>query len=584
MTGLREFSFLRRRPGGLFSGRPLATCTGLCLALALTGCQGVLGNSGEEAALGEDGVDEVDGSENGALGAGKKALNCETPQGSRSLPRRLTQREYRNSIESLLGSTIDYETVLTGDSTSGPFATNHGSPASTLSVEKYLLAAEEIAAAAADNLDDVLPCEPGDRSEECARAFVDSFARLAYRGTLDDTAAELLMDSFRSASAADGFASGLSLIIEKVLQSPYFLYHIEKSEPGDGSMVLEPLTGYSVASKLAAFIWEGIPDAELLQAAERGDLANAEGVRAQALRMMKDDRAAESFVSFIEQWFQLPQLSQVQKSQEEFPEFSPSLVNAMRQETATFVRWMLQNDQFSMEQLFTSNHAFPGTELADYYGVEPMSEGAPLEFEAEERYGILTHPSFTTLFSHTAETSVIRRGAFIRDHVLCQTLPEPPANVNTILPEVADGVSQRERLQIHTEDPSCAACHAFIDDLGFSLEHFDALGKYRVEEHGLDIDASGALTGTSADGDFSSAQGLVERLLESEETTECAVSQWTRFAQRRSASEHDLCSQRELVEEFLASGGDFQSLILSIVESTAFRFHDPSHQPEGAIL
>lgn len=579
------FTILRQR-----SGRPprrprFAYWVGLSSILSLYGCDAVLGSSDDDAASAADGEAGANGSGSGSgSDSDEDSLMCETPQGTRGLPRRLTQREYGNAVRDLLGPTIEFETTLTGDSSSGPFATNHGSPASAISVEKYLLAAEEIAATATDNLDDVLPCEPGVRSEECAQAFVDSFGRHAYRGAFDAATAEVLMESFRTASDADGFASGISIVIEKVLQSPYFLYHIEASEPGDDSAELKPLTGLSVASKLAAFIWESIPDEELLQAAEQGDLASPEGVRAQALRMMADERAADAFVSFIDQWFHLPELSFSQKAQEEFPEFSPALAQAMREETATFVRWMVENDRFSLEELYTSNKAFPGTELAEFYGVEPMADGVPLELDTEKRTGILTHPSFTTLYSHTRDTSVVRRGAFIRDYVFCQPLPEPPANVDTTLPEPMAGVSERERLQLHTSVPSCASCHSLIDDLGFALEHFDALGYYRQESRGLTIDASGALTGTSADGDFEDVQGLVGRILESEEATECAVSQWVRFAQRRLGSENDLCSEQELHESFLASGGDFTSLILTIVESTAFRFHDPSHQPEGASL
>lgn len=502
-------------------------------------------------------------------------VSCTATSASKTTLRRLTINEYANAVQALLGVEID-ETLLAADTTTGPFATNRATGVSLPAAQGYQGAAESVAEAALGRLDQLVSCDGGDRNAECAMDFIQDFAHLAYRRALSADETAELDAAYRAGEDEQGFAYGLRGVIEHVLQSPFFLYQVERSEPVAGLTGVERLTGVSTAEKLASFLWESIPDRTLLDAAEQGELATPAGVRLQAERMLNEPLAAEAFVSFFGQWFGVEEIELAQKDPNLFPGFDRELAGAMRQETESFVRWMFESNNFTLRELFTSNKAFPGEALADFYGVDEAAPGDPVDLDSSRRYGMVTHPSVMATHSHATKTSIVGRGAFIREKLLCQPLPDPPADVDTSLPERDETQSAREQLAAHREQAACFGCHSLIDDLGFAFENFDAVGAYRTTDNGMPIDTSGELSGTTTAGAFSGADELIEQVITSQEGVDCAVAQWMRFAQRRMETPSDACSRAIVSQAFEAANFDFRALILATVESDSFRYRDPT--------
>ncbi len=621
---------------------------------------------------------------------------CEIDAATQSRIRRITEAEYDNAVQQLLGISMDNTTNLVADAESGPFPTNRGTPASAAAILNYLESAELVAKTATNQLDNrsswnldssensgelnnaidgnpatrwstradqapnqsltidlgatqsfnriILDSEdspndspiqyqvfvsddgsnwgnaiasgdgangtttitfgtvearhirllqlgssdtywwsihelnvvqqggsssgPNCDTFDCAEDFVASFARQAYRGAVTSDELDMLQDLLNS---GDNVTDGIQLVIERVLQSPKFLYQVERSVPAAGS--IERLTGLSIAEKLASFLWNSIPDEALLDAADQGQLDTAEGVLAQAERMLNDPRATESFADFVEEWFETHMIVGTQKDTDVFPEFDDTMTEAMRAETKAFVTWMRENDTFTFQELLTSSKAFPGEALADFYSVSPRAEGVPVD--VSERVGILTHPSLTASHAKLDDSSPVARGDFILKTLLCVDLPEPPADVEQLLSGIDPNLPTRDRLALHTEDPSCAGCHDLIDPLGFVLESYDAIGAFRLEDNlGFPIETYGTLRGTDQDGDFEDIHELVDRVVVSSTAQSCAVEQWMRFAQRRLLTENDECSVSNVTQEFENSGYDFNALVRAIVTSDAFLFRD----------
>ncbi|HZO16249.1 MAG TPA: DUF1592 domain-containing protein, partial [Polyangiaceae bacterium] len=395
------------------------------------------------------------------------------------------------------------------------------------------------------------------------------FGPRALRRPLSDELSAQLMNAFQ-VGAADGFDSGVRLVIETALQSPFFLYHIELPPEGAGGLVrLDP---YSLASRLSFFLWRSMPDDVLFEAAASGGLDSRDGLRAQAERMLADDRAARAITGFHMQWLGLRDFEQLEKDPAVFPAFDGAMRTAMRQETERFTDWVLRKGDGSLAALLTGAYSFPTGPLAALYGVNE-SGTEPVDLDASERAGVLTHASFLAMHSHPDQTSPVHRGVIVRENILCQTLPPPPENVDNVAPEPDPSLTTRERFAVHTQDPSCAACHQLIDGIGFGFERYDAVGAYRATENDKPVDASGNVVGTN-EGDiaFDGAVELGSLLADSPTVHACLVRQWFRYAFGRMEGEHDKEQLTALDRDFEASEQNVRALLLAVVESDAFSY------------
>jgi hypothetical protein len=476
-------------------------------------------------------------------------------------------------VRALLGTGLRPARDFPPDLPSGGFASNRGEAVSLLGVEKLMLAAEALAAEAVTRLDTLVPCAVPQGDAACASKFYTDVARRAYRRTLDASELAELADLYRFGESQRGFEFGVQVVIERILESPHFIYHVERTSGspvvGAGGAVL-PLSGLSVADRLAAFVWHSLPDAALLDSAERGELDTTAGIAAQAERMLLDERGRDGVVEFFNQYLGVEKLGMTEKSSVTYPGYSDAVRSAMWDETASFVDFVVRQGDARLATLLTSNLALPSAALAPLYGLSPGTAFTPMD--PLVRSGVLTHPSFLAVHAHSDQSSPVRRGAFIRARVLCTPLPDPPPNVNANPPVVDPNATTRQRFEQHRTQPTCATCHALIDPVGFAFEHYDGMGMYRATDGALTIDSSGMLTGTEdVDGPFTDAIGLVQRFATSRQVRDCMATQWLRYAVRRDDSEADACSQEQLRGAFRESG-DMRKLVIAVAQSDAFRF------------
>jgi len=461
------------------------------------------------------------------------------------------------------------------------FDTHAGSGlVTTVHVDAELAASSEIVALAAGNLDRHLPCDPTSNGvAQCADEFVRDFGRRAFRRPLTD--AQAARYAALVTGAAD-FTEGALLAMETMLVSPLFFYRVEVGEAqADGTFALD---GWELASALSYALWGTMPDEALFAAAEAGALNTVEGILAEAYRLLADPRAADMVSLFGEQWLGGDKMATLTKKASEFPDFE-LLREAMRQETRRFVRHVVFDGTGTFSELLTADYTFASPALAAHYGLGAPDADGKVTYSDGRRSGVLGHGAVLATTAHSDQTSPIRRGLFVRSNILCQELPPPPPDAGGV-PDIDPDATTRERFKQHTANPTCYACHQYIDDLGFGFEHFDPVGAWRDTENGKPIDASGDMNDIAGLGTDTSApyEGLPElaTLLAAEPgARDCFATQVYRFAMGRKADEADHCHLEELHTRFAASGGDIKQLILEVVTSDAFRIRQSPSAPGG---
>ncbi|MEQ1501792.1 MAG: DUF1592 domain-containing protein [Myxococcota bacterium] len=487
--------------------------------------------------------------------------------------RRLTPSAYGNTVRDLFPGVILPEVTLVPDPLVYGFDNNGESQApSALLVQQLDDAAIAIAAAAAAAPDTAFGCPPGggDDPAACGERFLDRFGPRVFRRPLTDDERAEAVDLFDQALAADGFDVAIQVAVQLWLQSPEFLYFPElgagSADPSPGTIV--PLTGYEVASRLSYFLWNSMPDDALFDAAAAGDLDTADGVGAEALRMLDEPRAADGVDNFDRLWLSLDAVDAVSVDPGTYPGFDDALRDAIGRETLTFARRAVQEG--TLASLLTDPSAELDPEMARLYGVDAGFVTLP----ANERAGVLTRAAFLATRAHAVNPSPVKRGAFVLDRLLCMPPAPPPPGVDTAIPEATGGepTTNRDRYEVHEQRASCAACHVAIDGIGFGFEHYDSLGAWRDEDAGLPVDATGAfavgdLAGLSFDGAIEASALLAG----SRTVSDCVVSEWTRYALGRSLQEGDEATVAGLTDAFAASGGVYRDLIVDIVTTEAFR-------------
>ena len=412
---------------------------------------------------------------------------------------------------------------------------NHaGGLVTSVHVEQYLAAGEALAARA-------------DLPSGDVEAWLRDFGRRAFRRPLTDA------EVGRYLAVGDPAA-----VLQVLLSSPHFLYRSEIGEPA-GEAGTFRLTPFETAAALAYLLWGTTPDDALLDAAAAGRLSDADGIEAEARRLLDDPRARDHLGTFAEQWLGADRLATADRAAALYPEWDDALAAEMVGETRAFA--VAQTlDGGTYETLLTGDSARHATgTLAQLYALD----GGP-------RAGILGQAGWLAAHSHSDQTSPIRRGLFVRRQLLCHYLPPPPPDAGGV-PEVDPEATTQERFAQHTSVESCAGCHRYIDPIGLGLEHFDAIGGWRDTENGRPIDASGAVTDVEQVGDETSATfaGLDELgaiLAASEAGPACYAEQWQRYAAGREAAPGASC----LAQAWAETGHDLRDLLLLIVRDDAF--------------
>ena len=391
----------------------------------------------------------------------------------------------------------------------------------------------------------------------------------------------------KEAAVSDDFLRGAQIVVEAMLQSPHFLFRMERGPSG-------PTYSYEVASRLSYFLWDTMPDDKLLELAEAGKLDAPAQVDAMARQMLKDPRARKSLEEFLGQWLRFDRVLNTIRDRREYRDFNPELAAAMTEETKRLFGDLVWNDGNFMD-FFTADYGFVSTDLAGIYKLPPPeSEFARVDFPDDSgRGGVFGQAMFLTVTSKPSDTSPTERGLYVREHFLCQEVPPPPPGLNASLPPVTDEkpMTNRERLTTHLTSETCSSCHRLIDPIGFGFENYDAIGRFRDKhyltiyptrdekmkgikkeetKYELAIDASASVTGI-ADSEFSTPKGLGEVLANEPSCQKCIVRQIFRYAMGREETPDDRATIEKLYAEFRDSEFRFRELIIFLVTSDVFR-------------
>lgn len=419
----------------------------------------------------------------------------------------------------------------------------------------------------------VFVCRPKDSraTEPCATQILSTLARRAYRRPVTEKDLGRLLSSYEAGQAEGGFEVGIQYGLERMLASPSFLFRIEQKPANQAPGTTYRLSDLDVASRLSFFLWSSIPDDELLDVAIRGKLGDPAVLARQVRRMLGDPRSQALVDNFATQWLSLGKLAGIVPDVDVYPDFDENLREAMQQETRRFIGSQLREDRSVME-LLTANYTFVNERLAEHYGIANIygNHFRRVTLEDGKRGGVLGHASTLTATSYPNRTSPVLRGKWVLANLLGAPPPPPPADVPP-LKDAGEGgqpLSVRDRMEEHRKNPACASCHQRMDPVGFSLENFDGLGRWRSVSDGAPIDAVATLPdGTQ----FQGLNGLRTLLVSHpEEFVRTLGEKLLSYAIGRVIEYHDLPAVRQIARESATKNYRWSSLVSAIVRSTPF--------------
>lgn len=422
-------------------------------------------------------------------------------------------------------------------------------------------------------------CDVASAGEQaCLDRVVDVIAPRAFRRPLTADERAALRSFITATRATESFADTVRLTLQVLLQSPQFLYRLEPGDLGADGSKLVPLQGAELAARLSFFLWGSSPDDALLAAAADGSLLQPAVYRAQVERLLADPRARRVARHFHRMWLRTETLESITKDAATYPTYTPELRDSWLASVDAWVDQSFWVDG-TLGAMLKKPQLFADARLAGVLGIPAGGGGTGgltrHELDGQRYAGLLTQPAVIAALSLTNQSSPVKRGVFVRERLLCQTLAPPPANVAIEPPDPAPGLSTRERFAVHTEAATCAICHVRIDPVGFGLERFDGLGRYRELDNGRPVDDSGELRylrDASIEGPFVGAVELSKRLADSVEVSDCVATQWLKYALGRDPTAADACSLVNVQTTFAESGGDFRALLIAITETDAFRY------------
>lgn len=499
--------------------------------------------------------------------------------------RRLTASAFRNSLRDLLGGPVtigdlEPDSWSVGGLASVSAATVSVSPTGVERYQTAIEAATVQAFADTTRRNRLLGCTPRNATDmACFQTFVTSFGRLAWRQPLTSQQVSRYATLIANAAATLGDVyEGMRAGMNGLLLSTNFLYRLERGAPSpNASNGFWQYTSREVATRLSYFLTNSTPDATLLTLADQDALQTKESILAQADRLLATPAGRESVGNFANELYQL-QIIGARAKDPAFTEYTPALQAGMMQEIPAMFQSLVFDRNASALELLTTRNTFVTRELAALYGLPTagLSSTTPTAVTLPAdglRAGLLGTAAFLSLYANQAEGSPTLRGKFIREVLLCQSIPSPPPNVDTKLKDPPAGVvyTKRQKLEIHQTD-SCAVCHRMMDPLGLTLENFDAIGKYRTNDHGLAIDVSGDLDGTAFSGPIELGRVLAARA----EVADCLVRNMYRYASGHVETRTEQPVLEALRASFRAGGYRVRDLMRDIVASDGFRFVAPA--------
>lgn len=508
------------------------------------------------------------------------------PDPGRVTARRLNRAEYAYTVLDLLGVEFDATRYFPTDDSGYGFDTIADVlSTSPLHMEKYFAAAERIAGEAVplDPARDDKTREryarlficghaPADHTAACARTIIQPLAERAYRRPVSRREISRLV-SFVDYVQSDGgsFEEGVRLAVEAMLVSPQFLFRIERNDSPRNPDAMHTIDPFELASRMSYFLWSSMPDDTLLDAARSARLLDPAERAVQVRRMLADDKSARLVENFAGQWLELRNLPLAYRASDVFPGFNSDLRRAMGEETRLFFTAIVKEDR-SLLEFIDADYTFLNQRLAEHYGIAGI-EGDQFRrvgVDREQRGGILTHASLLTLTAYPTRTSPVLRGKWILENILGTPPPPPPDNV----PPLPDGGNNhaktlREQVEQHRADPACASCHARMDPLGFGLENYDAIGRWRLTDGDQPVDSSGKLPSGEA---FTTPRELKSLLLDHrDQFVHTFAEKMLTYALGRGLERYDRAAIETIAREVEADGYRFSRVVLGIVESLPFQ-------------
>lgn len=481
---------------------------------------------------------------------------------------RLTENEWRNSVQDLIGiwyarslpvdyALYNYDRVGGSELTIGP-----------LDLEMYETAAwvvAELAIPSADTADVLLGCASDDPG--CVRGWLAATGERAWRRAPTTEELDALMALHASVATDLDGTLALQAVLASVLLAPDFLFRVEVGEPDPAHPEWRRLTSVEMAGRLASFLTASVPDAELMRAANAGELLTTAGILTQTDRLLATPRAKEAMSEFFAETIELAELGTVTKDTTLYPQFTDGLRAEMAAELRLLFADIALESGASMTELLTTSTSYVGPELGALYGIPASAQGTRVTLPADaQRGGILGRAGFLAIQSHNVTTSPTFRGKFVRTKLMCQEIPPPPPGAATDL-QVSEGGTLRDTLEQHATDPACSSCHVVMDPPGFALEHFDPIGQWRDLDNNLPIDATGEIDGVPFDG----AVELGRVVSETPEYPLCMAMELYRFANGQVERWEDLGTIEAIGAEYASAGQRFGPLVQAIVVSDAFR-------------
>jgi mono/diheme cytochrome c family protein len=425
-------------------------------------------------------------------------------------------------------------------------------------------------------------CRPTDAAAEepCARRILSTLATRAYRRPITDREIDTLLGFYKDGRQGGDFDSGIQRGVERILAAPSFLFRVEREPAGLAPGSTYRLSDLDLASRLSFFLWSSVPDDELRDAATRGALGDPVVLERQVQRMLRDPRSSALVDNFVARWLELGKLTGAVPDTELYSEFDENLRAAMEQETKLFVGSQLHEDR-SVVDLVTADYSFLNARLATHYGIRNIygSHFRRVTFTDGVRGGLLGQGSILTVTSYPNRTSVTMRGRWLLANVLGAPPPPPPPDIPALEEAGAGGrpTSLRERMEAHRANPACASCHRRMDPLGFALEHFDAVGKWRTSSDGAPIDASAAFPdGTPFDG-IAGLRTLVAS--HREDFARTLGGKLLAYAIGRGLDFQDLPAVRGIARHAAAADYSWSAIITGIVTSAPFRMAVAGGEP-----
>jgi hypothetical protein len=411
----------------------------------------------------------------------------------------------------------------------------------------------------------ILICDPKS-GNACVEKIISTLARRAYRRPVTPADTAALMKFVRSESTPE---LGIQLAIQAMLVSPHFLFRIERDPNPTDAAKVHPISDVELASRLSYFLWSSMPDDELLGLAESGKLrASLDG---QVKRMLADPRSGALADNFAGQWLELRNLEVVKPDPQKFPQWNQDLRDAMKAETRMFFDHILRENR-PLSEFLDARYTFLNERLAKFYGIEGVtgSEFRKVDLATPQRGGLLTQASVLTVSSYPTRTSVVIRGKYILNNILNSPPPPPPPDVPALDEKgIGDSATLRQQMERHRADATCASCHNKMDSLGFGLENYDGIGKWRTNDGKFPIDAKGTLPNGKTFADPAEMRAAMKTQLP--QFARCMVEKMLTYSLGRGIGATDRRTLDEIQRKWAAADYPFQSLIFEVVNSLPFQ-------------